>query len=317
MNNNTNLIKLNTLNTNKTLKIMVGASGSGKSTFINKDIEHINVAHVVISPDNERRRLSRDVSDQSVSRQAFENCFEMLDNVMSRDDVDVVYWDATTLNLKSLNNILRHVDVRTTNVEVYCHETSRDWKKCYSRVEKDIKDGVDRANSLGNNVKGKPIIKDMSERYIFFVDEILPTVCKTYGLELKLIDSPEEKLEKVESVEVKKIKTEISSIEKKLDTLNYKKNDIKNAIATNLSITDVQILSMLSKDRKIEYLQINDNPIVSENIKEYAKLIDKIEENTKILDEKKEKLFKLEREQNKLENENDKKEEYNIEKIQF
>lgn len=236
---------------------------------------------------------------------------------MSRDDVVVVYWDATTLNLKSLNNILRHVDVRTTNVEVCCLEASRDWKKCYSRVEKDIKNGVDRANSLGNNAKDKPIIKDMSEKYIFFVDEILPTVCKIYDLELKLIDSPKEKLEKVESVEVKKIKTEISSIEKELDVLKYKKNEIKNTIATNLSITDVQILSMLSKDRKIEYLQINDNPIVSENIKEYAKLIDKIEENTKILGEKKEKLFKLEREQTQLENKNDKKEEYNIEKIQF
>ena len=317
MNNNTNLTELNTLNTNKTLKIMVGVSGSGKSTFINKEIENTNVAHVVISPDNERRRLSRDVSDQSVSRQAFENCFEMLDNVMSRDDVDVVYWDATTLNLKSLNNILRHVDVRTTNVEVCCHETSRDWKKCYSRVEKDIKDGVDRANSLGNNVKGKPIIKDMSERYIFFVDEILPTVCKTYGLELKLINPTEERVEKNESVEVKKVKNEISLIEKELDVLNYKKNDIKNTIATNLSITDVQILSMLSKDIKIEFLQINDNPIISESIKEYTKLIDEIDESTKNLYEKNAKLFKLEKEQNQLENKIGEKEECDIEKMQF
>lgn len=135
----------------------------------------------IISPDNERRNISGNVSDQSVSAEAFQNCFKQLNDYANNDITDYVYWDATNLNTRTMKDIMKvlHDSPFEWDVKIVCLDDSRDWELCYNRVKNDIENGVDRSDSTGNNEEsGKPIIQCMSERYCNLVDNVLPEWCK-------------------------------------------------------------------------------------------------------------------------------------------
>lgn len=177
----------------KNLYIMVGISGAGKSTWIKnttKDLDRNE--YRIISPDNERKKLTGDISNQECSSVAFFNCHKQLERYVDDESVLRIYWDATNLSTKSLKDIIITVEKAklTWAVHLVCFEDSRDWELCQSRVENDIKNGVDRSNSLVNITRKKddveetvPLIKSMSDRYINMVDNVLDDWCARYGVD--------------------------------------------------------------------------------------------------------------------------------------
>lgn len=160
---------------------MVGISGAGKSTWIKKSTSNLD-SHVykVICPDTERKRLTGDISNQECSPTAFFNCNRYLKAALDNPAFYYIFWDATNLDVKSLNYIVETVKASDFEwgVNVVCFEDSRDWKLCQSRVESDLKGGVDRSNSIKlNEETGKYLIQNMSERYMNLVDNNLNNWC--------------------------------------------------------------------------------------------------------------------------------------------
>ena len=177
---------------NRNLYIMVGISGAGKSTWIKAATEDLSKAtYRIISPDNERRRISGDVSNQECSAEAFTSCFKKLTRFSKNLNLSNLYWDATNLNTKSLNSILKIVNnsQNKLNVHIICFEDSRDWQLCYSRVNNDISNGVDRSNTVicVSEETGLPLIQDMSNRYIHFIDEVLPDWCSRNNVDYTFV----------------------------------------------------------------------------------------------------------------------------------
>ena len=167
--------------------ITVGISGAGKSTWIKKTSSLLkDNQFLVISPDMERKMLTGDISNQECSGVAFFNCFKQLEKAVNNKDLFTIFWDATNLNTKNLNNIQATIKKSDFDwkVVVVCFECSRDWKLCYDRVESDLKNGVDRSKSnVVSERTGNPIIQDMSTRYCSFVDNVIDDWCKKNNVE--------------------------------------------------------------------------------------------------------------------------------------
>lgn len=148
------------------LAISVGTSGSGKSTFGNK-LENTTV----ICPDDIRKELTGDISDQSKNAEVWKIAYDRLRK--SLENGEDVYFSATTLTSKNLKALLNVVEYLKPEITIYAFEDSRDWKLCEKRVKEDLKNGVERSNTdikIGN----RPLIQSMSEKYINMVDNILP-----------------------------------------------------------------------------------------------------------------------------------------------
>ena len=148
------------------LAISVGVSGSGKTTFGNK-LENTTI----ICPDDIRKELTGDISDQSKNVEVWRIAYDRLRK--SLENGEDVYFSATTLTSKNLKALLDVVEYLKPEITIYAFEDSRDWKLCEKRVKEDLKNGVERSNTdikIGN----KPLIQSMSEKYINMVDNILP-----------------------------------------------------------------------------------------------------------------------------------------------
>jgi predicted kinase len=148
------------------LVVSVGISGAGKTTFGNK-LENTTI----ICPDDIRKELTGDISDQSRNVEVWRIAYDRLRK--SLENGEDVYFSATTLTSKSLKTLLDTVEYLKPEIIIYAFEDSRDWKLCEKRVKEDLKNGVERSNTdikIGN----KPLIQSMSEKYINMVDNILP-----------------------------------------------------------------------------------------------------------------------------------------------
>ena len=148
------------------LIVSIGISGSGKTTFGNK-LENITV----ICPDDIRKELTGDISDQSRNVEVWRIAYDRLRK--SLESGEDVYFSATTLTSKNLKALLDVVEYLKPEITIYAFEDSRDWKLCEKRVKEDLKNGVERSNT-DIKIDNKPLIQSMSEKYINMVDNILP-----------------------------------------------------------------------------------------------------------------------------------------------
>lgn len=141
-----------------------GISGSGKSTFLNKFFKGI-----VICPDDIRRELTGNVSDQSRNAEVWELTYKRFREALATgDDVAI---SAMFLNEKAVNRVCEEID-KTKSLpvlEIILMEDSYNWKLCADRVKKDIENGVDRADTA--SVDG--LIQSMYNKWVGFANRIL------------------------------------------------------------------------------------------------------------------------------------------------
>ena len=148
----------------------IGISGCGKTTFGNI-LKKENSNLVIVCPDDIRKELTGDISDQSKNEKVWNICYSKIIHNL-QDGMDV-YLSATNLSKDGLKYLFKLAEKANAEIEVVAFEDSRDWELCYSRVKKDIDSGIDRSNSLGNitvNDTEIPLIKQMSNRYITLMD---------------------------------------------------------------------------------------------------------------------------------------------------
>jgi len=117
----------------------VGISGSGKSRLTSL----MQKGRVVISPDQIRKQLTGDISNQTQNKRVFELAYEQLDAALGRGD-DVIF-DATNLDMKSLNRLASRVKFYHEKMIVYVLMDSKNPACCGMRVHYDLKKGADRS----------------------------------------------------------------------------------------------------------------------------------------------------------------------------
>lgn len=152
------------------LLISIGSSGCGKTTYGDK-LKNENLELKIVCPDDIRKELTGDISDQSQNDKVWNICYAKIVNGL-KNNKDV-YLSATNLSRGSLKHLFKIAEKNNAAVECIAFEDSRNWELCYSRVKKDIESGIDRSNSLVNITVDDtevPLIKQMSERYISLME---------------------------------------------------------------------------------------------------------------------------------------------------
>ena len=89
-----------------TLYIMVGCSGSGKSTIAETICTHLKNTYVV-SPDNFRKLLCNDVNCQEKNKEVFARAYASM-NLFLRRGYNVVF-DATNVTISTRNKLISKV----------------------------------------------------------------------------------------------------------------------------------------------------------------------------------------------------------------
>ena len=151
----------------KTVYITVGVSGCGKSTWCKKHREAHSDKSIYICPDEIRKELTGNVSDQSKNSEVFDLAEKRLLEGTSKG-VNV-YWDATNLNPQLLERLIGMIG-HDYNVALVVFNRSKDWQSCRAAVRRDMANNVDRSDTAevvvkddkGNDI---PLIKAMSKNF--------------------------------------------------------------------------------------------------------------------------------------------------------
>ena len=131
---------------NKTVQfiIPIGISGSGKTRWIKELNLFYNGAFKVISPDEIRKELTGDISNQTHNKKVFEIAIDRTIN--SLNEGNPVIFDATNIKSKDRKNMLDKIKSDVTNrvipIAKVFHVTPGEAKL---RVCSDITMGVDRS----------------------------------------------------------------------------------------------------------------------------------------------------------------------------
>ena len=148
-----------------TLILPCGISGSGKSrlydTFISKDT-------VLVCPDDIRREVNGNISDQRNGKKIFEIAYKRIIEAL-KNNKDV-YFSATNLIasntidlLKMINSILPN---RAIKVLFYVLSDSFNPELCYERIVSDLSNNVDRSDVP------KDVIMKQFQRFKSIVDNL-------------------------------------------------------------------------------------------------------------------------------------------------
>lgn len=143
------------------LQILIGISGSGKSTYIKK---HNEPNYTILSLDAIRKEILGDVSDQSKNKEIYKIFLERFEDLIKNTD-DNICIDNTNLDEKSIFNLL---DIcNKYGEEIYLIPNffldSLDWILCRDRVREDK---TDRSRTDTVEIDGVPLHKKMYDKFI-------------------------------------------------------------------------------------------------------------------------------------------------------
>jgi len=120
------------------LIVTVGPSGSGKSTWAKKQEDF-----KVVCPDQIRKELTGDISDQSKNNEVWIIAYERLRTYLECD-CNVIF-DSTACNINTINQIMKIANEFPVNVMFKLFEI--DISTACERIQIDLKNGVDRSNT--------------------------------------------------------------------------------------------------------------------------------------------------------------------------
>ena len=128
---------------NNLLIVPIGISGSGKSTYLKKNYP----SFIIVSPDDIRRELSGNVSDQNLNKEVWELTFKRLRSVLDRHGRAVL--DATnTVKFLRVQSMAKFNDCQKIALVFNCGVAT-----AVGRVNKDIENKVDRSAVPENIIK--------------------------------------------------------------------------------------------------------------------------------------------------------------------
>lgn len=123
------------------LILPIGIPGSGKSTWIKEfNKKHYN-KYIVVSPDELRRELTGDVSDQSQNAKVFWMATEAAKKAL--ENGDSVIFDATNVDTQQRRDLVKEMP---KNIKLKAKILKVDPQEAKRRVRKDILAGKDRSN---------------------------------------------------------------------------------------------------------------------------------------------------------------------------
>lgn len=124
------------------LILPVGISGSGKSTWIKSQTDPNTI---IVSPDEIRRELSGDISDQSRNGEVWSLAFDRVANALNSGKNVIL--DATNIKSGDRRRLMNHLKVNVDRpFEGLAKIFNVDPEVAKQRVKKDIEAGVDRSN---------------------------------------------------------------------------------------------------------------------------------------------------------------------------
>ncbi len=122
--------------------IPVGISGSGKSTWIRQNTDSNTI---IISPDDIRRELSGDVSNQGNMKLVFSTAFDRAASGLNRGNN--VIFDATNVRSDQRKDMLNYLKKNVKGkFDAFAKIFDVDPEITKDRIKKDIENGVDRSN---------------------------------------------------------------------------------------------------------------------------------------------------------------------------
>ena len=124
------------------LILPVGISGSGKSTWIKSQTDSNTV---VVSPDDIRRELTGNISDQTKNGEVFQIAHKRVADALNAGKN--VIFDATNIKSRDRKSLMNYMKVHVDKpFEGFAKVFSVDPEVAKQRVRKDIEAGVDRSN---------------------------------------------------------------------------------------------------------------------------------------------------------------------------
>lgn len=125
------------------LIVTVGISGSGKSTLCNQLVDE---GYTRICPDDIRKELTGDISDQSQNGRVWSEAYARLHAALKRGKS--VVFDSIGTSRKTRNQLRAVADEYGAECYAYALMDSLSKERCYDRVAADLASGVDRSNTL-------------------------------------------------------------------------------------------------------------------------------------------------------------------------
>lgn len=160
------------------VNIMVGVSGSGKSTYVKN---HKEDSDVVICTDEIRKEICGNINNQSKNKKVFEIAYERL--IKAAANSKSIWFDATSTTMKAIRQIINYVNLADKNYNVIINimTDSFDVPLCKLRIAKDIENKTDRSNTPGE------IVDRMSNNFRNTLIEIAKHAADFKGITFKFV----------------------------------------------------------------------------------------------------------------------------------
>jgi len=137
----------------------VGISGSGKSKLA---AQFESQGFIRICPDNIRKELTGDISNQTQNNRVFELAYQRLDEAVTSGKNTV--FDVTNLKSRSLRDVAKKI--HPENLIIYVMEDSTNVECCKYRISRDLQKGIDRAKTADDVILQRQYNQFMNMRTI-------------------------------------------------------------------------------------------------------------------------------------------------------
>lgn len=117
------------------LIVTIGISGSGKSTWAK------STGLNIVSPDEIRKELTGDISDQTQNKRVWELAYKKTRELLSEGNV---IFDSTATSLATVKSLMNLAEECNSDIMFKFFDGTPD--TCYNRIVKDIKGNINRSN---------------------------------------------------------------------------------------------------------------------------------------------------------------------------